>query len=68
MIELLKTSDPVRLSFLRSVLEAADLHPFVFGATPYPGVLPSRLMVPEAEVELARRVIEEAETALKSSP
>ena len=64
MIELLKTSDPVRLSFLRAVLEEAELHPFVFGATPYPGVLPSRLMVPESEEELARRLIAQAEAEL----
>lgn len=64
MIELLKTSDPVRLSFLTSVLEEAELHPFVLGASPYPGVLPSRLMVPDSEVELARRLIDEAEASL----
>jgi hypothetical protein len=65
VIELIKTDDPVRLSFLRAVLEEADLHPFVFGASPYPGVLPSRLMVPESEVELARRLIAEAEAELE---
>ena len=64
MIELLKTGDPVRLSFLRAVLEEAELHPFVLGASPYPGVLPSRLMVPDSEVELARRLILEAERDL----
>ena len=32
MIELLKTSDPVRLSFLRAVLEEADLHPLLVEA------------------------------------
>ena len=64
MIELLKTGDAVRLSFLRAVLEEAELHPFVLGASPYPGVLPSRLMVPDSEVELARRLIAEAERGL----
>jgi hypothetical protein len=64
MIEILKTGDPVRLSFLRTVLEEADLHPFIMGATAYPGVLDSRLMVPDSEVELARRVIAEAEREL----
>jgi hypothetical protein len=64
VIELIKTSDPVRLSFLRAVLEEAELHPFVLGASPYPGVLPSRLMVPDSEVELARRLIVEAERDL----
>jgi hypothetical protein len=64
MIEILKTSDPVRLSFLQAVLEEAELHPFVFGAAAYPGVLDSRLMVPESEVELARRLIAQAEAEL----
>ncbi|MFL5297215.1 MAG: DUF2007 domain-containing protein [Phenylobacterium sp.] len=64
MIEILETSDPVRLSFLRAILEEADLHPFVMGASPYPGVLPSRLMVPDSEEELARRLISEAEASL----
>ena len=51
MIELLKTSDPVRLSFLRAVLEEADLHPFVFRRPPaIPACSPNRLMVPEGEV------------------
>jgi hypothetical protein len=62
MIALLETRDPVRLHFLKSVLEDAELHPFIFGGVaPYPGALPSRLMVPESEAELARRLIEEAE-------
>ena len=64
MIEVLKTSDPVRLNFLRSVLEEADLHPFVMTASAYPGVLPSRLMVPDGEVDMARRLIAEVEDGL----
>lgn len=65
MIEILKTSDPVRLSYLSTVLEEAELHPFVMSASAYPGVLDSRLMVPDAEVELARRLIAEAEAQLR---
>ena len=65
MIEILKTSDPVRLSYLSTVLEEAELHPFVMSASAYPGVLDSRLMVPDAEVELARRLIAEAEAELR---
>lgn len=65
MIEILKTSDPVRLSYLSTVLEEAELHPFVMSASAYPGVLDSRLMVPESEVELARRLIAEAEAELR---
>jgi hypothetical protein len=65
VIELLKTDDPVRLSFLRAMLEAAGLHPFIITASPYPGVLPSRLMAPDSEVELARRLIAEVERSLE---
>jgi Putative prokaryotic signal transducing protein len=64
MIEILKTGDPVRLNFLTAVLEEADLHPFVVGPGPYPGVLLSRVMVPDSEAELARRLIVEAERDL----
>lgn len=62
MIEVLKSDDRVRLHFLKSVLEAAGLHAFLFeGGSPWPGVFPARLMVPEDEVELARRLVAEAE-------
>jgi hypothetical protein len=44
------------------VLEQAELHPFVV-ESPYRS-LPAQLMVPEAEVELARRLIREAEESL----
>jgi putative signal transducing protein len=61
MIAIVETSDPVRLSFLKAMLEAADLHPFIFEANAAYHFLPSRLMVPESEVELARRVIADVE-------
>jgi len=62
MIAILETRDPVRLNFLKTILEEADLHPFIFGGVaPYPGALPSRLLVPQSEAELARRLIEEVE-------
>jgi len=62
MIALIETLDPVRLGFLKMILEEGGLHPFVFDAgSPYSAALPSRLMVPESEVELARRLIEEVE-------
>ncbi|HSV03905.1 MAG TPA: DUF2007 domain-containing protein [Phenylobacterium sp.] len=62
MIEVLKTGDPVRLHFLKSLLEAADIQVFVFeGGSPWPGAFPARLMVPEAEADMARRLIAEAE-------
>lgn len=62
MIAILETADPVRLGFLKAILEEADFHPFIFGSgDPYPGSYPSRLMVPESEVELAKRLIDEVE-------
>jgi hypothetical protein len=64
VIEVLKSSDPVRLSFLRAVLEEADLHPYVMSASAYPGVLDSRLMVPDGEADMARRLIAEVEEGL----
>ncbi len=66
MMAIVESSDPVRLNFLKTILEEADLHPFIFGGVaPYPGALPSRLMVPETEVELARSLIEAVEGATR---
>jgi hypothetical protein len=63
MIAILETSDPVRLSFLKSILEEADFHPFIFGSgDPYPGSYPSRLMVPDDEADMARRLIAQVES------
>lgn len=64
MIELVKTTDPVRLHFLKTMLEDAGLHPIVIEASAYPGVLASRLSVPDDEGPAARRVIAEAEREL----
>jgi hypothetical protein len=62
MIAVVETHDPVRLGFLKMILEEGGLHPFVFDAgSPYRGALPSRLMVPESEIELARLLIQEVE-------
>jgi hypothetical protein len=61
VIAILETHDPVRLSFLKMILEEADLHPFVFDTASTYRQLPVRLMVPESEVELARRLIAEVE-------
>jgi len=66
MIEVLKTTSPVRLHFLKTMLEEAGLHPLLVEASAYPGVLASRLLVPDDEEVLARRVIDEAEKALDS--
>lgn len=63
MIEIDRTTDPVRLSVLRSVLTDADIEHFVFDAGAgnlWQGAIPVRLMVREADVELAQRAIAEA--------
>jgi hypothetical protein len=62
VIKLLETSDRIRLHFLQSYLEEAGVQVFVVeGGSPWPGVFPARLMVPEGEADLARRLIAEAE-------
>jgi Putative prokaryotic signal transducing protein len=62
MIAILETADPVRLYFLKGLLEEAGLQVFLFeAATPWPGAFPARLMVPEDEADLARRLIVQAE-------
>ncbi|WP_309605335.1 DUF2007 domain-containing protein [Phenylobacterium sp.] len=63
MIAILETEDPVRLSYLKMILEAADLHPFIFDADTAYRQLPVRLMVPDSEVEQALRLIAEVEGA-----
>ena len=60
MVEIDNTSDPVRLSFLRSVLDGADIRSFVFepnvGAL-WPGAVAARLMVSERDEAAARQAI-----------
>ena len=63
MIAILESDDPVRLGYLRMILQEADLHPFIFDSHSIYSQLPSRLMVPESEVELATRLIAEVEGA-----
>ena len=65
MIELLKTTDPVRLSVLKSLLTDAGLHPLLVEASAYPGVLPASLQVPDDEAPQARRLIAEVERDLR---
>lgn len=63
MVELERTSDPVRLSVLRSVLTDADIEHFVFdtgAGNLWQGAIPIRLMVRESDIELAKRAIAEA--------
>ncbi|THD64043.1 DUF2007 domain-containing protein [Phenylobacterium sp.] len=65
MIELLKTTDPVRLNLFKSLMEEAGLHPVLVEASAYPGVLPSRLLVTDDEAPMARRLIAEVERGLE---
>jgi hypothetical protein len=62
MIVLEESADLPRLNVLKSLLEASGLHPALFdGVAPYPGAFASRLMIPDDEEALARRLIREAE-------
>jgi hypothetical protein len=63
MIAILETDDPIRLNFLKAVLEGAGLHPFIFDTHSAYRQLPNRLMVLESEVELARRLLAEIDRA-----
>jgi hypothetical protein len=54
----------VRLSFVQQVLEAADIPCFATDAGPWRG--PVRLLVPAADLDLARRAVAEAEAALET--
>jgi hypothetical protein len=63
MVEIERTMDVVRLSVLRSVLTDAGIDNFVFDSGAgglWQGAIPSRLMVRDEDVELARRAIEQA--------
>ncbi len=63
MIELATAFDPVRLSFLRAVLDDAGIDVVVLdtgaGAI-WPGAIPARLMVDEKDHWRARRALAEA--------
>jgi hypothetical protein len=64
MIQLLSTTDPVRVAFLRQVLESAEIAVFVSDPGPWPGAMPMRMLVAEDDLDLARRAVAEAEAAL----
>ncbi len=64
MIELLKTTDPVQLSYFQHLLTEAGLHPVLVQASAYPGVLAARLLIPDDEAMQARRLIAEVERNL----
>lgn len=65
MRELLRSNDPVRLSFLRALLRDAGIETVVLdrGMSVLEGsglAIPCRLMVAEEDVTRARRVLREA--------
>ena len=65
MLELVRTNDPVLLSFLSSLMKDAGIHCFVAdeamsildGSI---GAIPRRFLVDSDEVDLARRIIKDA--------
>ncbi len=64
MVELIKTSNPVRMSFLRAVLGDAGIATFVAdtgAAALWGSIIPTRLLVDEADLARAKRLIAEAE-------
>jgi hypothetical protein len=67
MVEVLSTSDAVRLSFLRAVLKDAGIETAVFDAgagSLWGTAITLRLMVDEDDLNQAWRVIAEAERPL----
>lgn len=73
MREILKTNDPVLLSAVEALLEAAEIGHLVLdrhmsileGSL---GVIPRRVLVEEAEVARARRMLTEAGLAAELEP
>jgi hypothetical protein len=64
MIELIKTSNPVRMSYLRAVLKDAGIESAVFDAgagTLWGEAIVARLMVDEDDLAQAKRIIADAE-------
>jgi hypothetical protein len=60
MVEIESTGDPVRLSFLKSVLDGAGVPSFVFEPNVgglWPGAVDARLMVAESDEGAARRAL-----------
>lgn len=73
MEELLRTNDPVMLSFVEALLKDAGITALIFdqnmsileGSL---GVLSRRLLVPEADAERARAILQEAGIADELRP
>lgn len=61
----MRTNDPVLLSFAEALLKEAGFHPVLFDTNMSImegslGILPRRLVVPQGEVDAARRLLAEA--------
>ena len=64
MIEVARTHDPVRLSYLQAILAEAGVAFVVFDAaasTTWPGAIPSRLMVDPKDAWMAKSALADAE-------
>lgn len=64
MVEVAKTSDPVRLGYLQSALFDAGIESFAFDTAAgalWPGAIPRRLMVEDRDAWRARQIIHDAE-------
>ena len=65
MVEIARTHDLIRLSWLKAVLEEAGVAFVVFdaaAATTWPGAFPARLMVDPKDAWMARSALSDAET------
>ena len=72
MIEVMRTTDPVQLSFAMAVLEDAGLNPFVadrFMSAAEGGIsaFPRRILVPEACADEAKALLAEALSAAEAA-
>ena len=63
MVELLRTNDPVRLSWVMALLADADIESAVFDNHTSIGALPRRLMVIADDLSRTRYVLDSAREA-----
>ena len=73
MVELLRTNDPVRLSWVMALLSDAEIESVVFDSHASIvegsiGALPRRLMVIDDDLSRARYVLDSAGEAYDSAP
>jgi hypothetical protein len=73
LVELVRSNDPVHLSWAMAMLEAEDVFCLLADAHISAvegsiGAFPRRLLVPEEELERARQVLAAAKTALDDRP